>query len=403
MTSDRSQAPRLRIWQQNLNKNLGAQHDVLHSADPQKFDIIALQELHIDFLGRTRANPHWYVIYPTDHLQNQKATRSVILVNKKSATSSWAQIAVQSQDVTALKISGKGVEISLYNIYNDCNHSAALEAATQAMRRTRTDTQEHTSELIWLGDFNRHHPLWDEERNAHLFTATNLDKAQALLNMLATYDMRMALAKDIPTLEAKHTKNHTCPDNVFCSANLLQAITKCTTTPEARAAGTDHYPILTTIDEEVLTTSANPRRNFRMVDWSDFGSALRTRLALLPAWTKPRTQEELEDRADNLAKAITATIEEKVPLSKPCPHSKRWWAQELATEKAKMHRLARLAYPLRNDPSHPIHTHHRHQRNKYAELLKHTKQEHWNTWLEEMTERDLWDASRLVSGVGNME
>ena len=75
--------------------------------------------------------------------------------------------------------------------------------------------------MIWLGDFNRHHPLWDEERNVHLFTTANLDAAQPLLNLLATYGMKMALPKGIPTLEAMNTKNYTRPDNVFCSSALL--------------------------------------------------------------------------------------------------------------------------------------------------------------------------------------
>jgi len=39
---------------------------------------------------------------------------------------------------------------------------------------TNGSSNEH---MIWLGDFNRHHPEWDEERNSHLFTRENLDEA----------------------------------------------------------------------------------------------------------------------------------------------------------------------------------------------------------------------------------
>jgi len=51
-----------------------------------------------------------------------------------------------------------------------------------------------------MGDFNTHHPMWDENRNLHLFTRTNLNKAQVVIDAMANYDLQMLLPKDIPTL-----------------------------------------------------------------------------------------------------------------------------------------------------------------------------------------------------------
>jgi hypothetical protein len=65
------------------------------------------------------------------------------------------------------------------------------------MRQDRTSEQ-----FIWMGDFNWHHPLWDEEQNAHLFTRAALEATQLLLDLVNRYDMRMVLPKDLPTLEA---------------------------------------------------------------------------------------------------------------------------------------------------------------------------------------------------------
>ena len=83
--------------------------------------------------------------------------------------------------------------------------------------------------MIWLGDFNQHYPLWDEECNSHLFTANNLDATQILLDLLADYNMTMTLPKDTPTLCATWTKNLTPPDNVFCSNQLYDLIMHCMT------------------------------------------------------------------------------------------------------------------------------------------------------------------------------
>ncbi|KIM50628.1 hypothetical protein SCLCIDRAFT_145010, partial [Scleroderma citrinum Foug A] len=56
--------PPVRFWQQNLNKLLIAQLDLLNQVDPKNTDFIFIQEPHIDFLNLTRANHHWTVVYP---------------------------------------------------------------------------------------------------------------------------------------------------------------------------------------------------------------------------------------------------------------------------------------------------------------------------------------------------
>ncbi|KAG2089122.1 uncharacterized protein F5147DRAFT_553392, partial [Suillus discolor] len=81
--------------------------------------------------------------------------------------------------------------------------------------------------IIWMGDFNRHHPMWELEHNTHLFTAVNLDAAGVLINLLSLYNLTQALPAGLATLEASNTKNHTRPDNVFCSESLEHAFTQC--------------------------------------------------------------------------------------------------------------------------------------------------------------------------------
>jgi len=63
--------------------------------------------------------------------------------------------------------------------------------------------------VIWLGDFNSHHPMWDENRNAHIFTRSNLDQAQAIIDVMARYNLQMILPKNTPTLCAMATRNYT--------------------------------------------------------------------------------------------------------------------------------------------------------------------------------------------------
>ena len=92
-----------KIWQQNIAKSSTAQHDLLAKANPNDWDIIALQEPYLDHLGLTRANSHWTVIYPSNkNLNNQNRARSVLLINAKIDSSQVQQIKILSSDITVM-------------------------------------------------------------------------------------------------------------------------------------------------------------------------------------------------------------------------------------------------------------------------------------------------------------
>ena len=80
--------------------------DLLQSLKSNNYNIVALQELHIDFLGRTRANPYWSVIYPKQRLIDPKKTRSIILVNHNISTNNWEDVSLALNDVTGVHLHG---------------------------------------------------------------------------------------------------------------------------------------------------------------------------------------------------------------------------------------------------------------------------------------------------------
>src|ERR1700761_3115918 len=158
----------LAIWQQNLNKSPTCQHTLISSGRLAKhnIDIIALQEPAINFLNKTIASRGWIPLYPTTHDKNPEKTRTVTLIRGDGLTESWEQLDFPSGDVTVLRIKEPWGTMTLFNIYNDCEHNATLEALTvyhrqhaQSILGTEGTQQEH--HLLWLGDFNRHHPYWD--------------------------------------------------------------------------------------------------------------------------------------------------------------------------------------------------------------------------------------------------
>ena len=137
--------------------------------------------------------------------------------------------------------------------------------------------------MVWCGDFNRHHSLWDEERNRHLLTASALSAAQPLISLLEDHNMIMLLPKGIPTLQSMSTGNWTRVDNVFATAGVEGMVVACDTDPHLRGPGMDHVPILTTLDCAVPLQAAEERRNFRNADWDVFRKELEEQLGLIPA------------------------------------------------------------------------------------------------------------------------
>ena len=61
--------------------------------------------------------------------------------------------------------------------------------------------------MLWGGDLNCHHPVWDKERNHHLFTAAETRDVEELISLIADYNMVMALPKCMPILKSMATKN----------------------------------------------------------------------------------------------------------------------------------------------------------------------------------------------------
>ena len=246
MNEDNNQTiPPIHFWQQNLNKSLIAQLDLLNQVDPKSTDFIFIQEPHIDFLNLTRANHYWTVIYPSVHHNTPAKTRSIVLVNKLVSKNSWRQGPLECSDVTVVELTAGGHTVTFYNIYNSCeNADTLLLLQNHWTQRTACSTARHGSSMVWLGDFNRHHPLWDSSSDARLFTTANLEAASHLISLVEDHSMEMVLPAGIPTLQAFRTGNFSCPDNVFCSADLVPTFVVCDTWPQLRPARTDHFPLL---------------------------------------------------------------------------------------------------------------------------------------------------------------
>ena len=151
-TPETREPRKLRIWQQNINHSLEGQLDLLHSLKSDRYDMVVIQERHIDFMGHMRANLHWTVIYPRQHLSDPRKNRSVILVNCDLYTNNWDDLNIMSYNMMGVRIHGTYGAICMLNIYNDCANNRSLAMVEEFMRRRE--------ERVRVGSRRRERVIW---------------------------------------------------------------------------------------------------------------------------------------------------------------------------------------------------------------------------------------------------
>lgn len=398
MTEEQQQTIRkLRIWQQNMNKSYNAHHELLASAHNTDFDIIAIQEPGHNFLGLTRANSEWTVLYPERHRVNSNDTRSVLFISRLISSNSWTEIPTNSSNITAIKLVTQSGPVYLFNLYIDGHHSPALDEVRRVSQQLQQSDRQENFRAIWIGDFNRHHPLWDEERNGHLFTNSNLRAAEELIDLTQDFDMHMVLPQGIPTLQANGTGNLTRPDNVFCSHSLADSVVSCKTEPGLRPSLTDHFPILTSFNLVFDRFTLSPVRNFRKVDWEAFAKALQQILDDQAAPEQLRTREEFDDLFKFLTEALDKVIQDHVPTTRISKFMRRWWTPELTAAREAKFKLGRKSYRQQCFPDHPIHEQYRKARNAFSQMLSDTKEKKWRSFISTVDSKLIWTVYRYAS------
>ena len=178
--------------------------------------------------------------------------------------------------------------------------------------------------MLWAGDFNRHHPLWDNDKDTHLFTQQASRPMEGLIELIATYNLTMALPKGIPTLQHMVTGRYLRLDNVFSTAGLSDLITKCKVIPSLHPPSTDHFLIATNISLPQEKVNSPPTFNFREVDWDKFKKKLEAKLDTTPNPQHINMQEQLTAAVGDLTQVIQETIQGNVVKTKPRPDAKRW-------------------------------------------------------------------------------
>src|SRR5579863_7375642 len=346
---------KLTIWQQNINKLPSYQHNLLSNSYLTKagINIIALQEPAINAFNCSIASKDWIPVYLSMYTTALGKTCSLLLISMAINTDNWEQINMPSGDITAAVIRGHNGSLLLYNIYNNGNSNNSLSTLMAAQSNNistlanQPSTDPNCLHMIWLRDFNRHHPVWDDPNDTHLFTDKALLAAEKLIEAVTDAGLDLVLLAGIPTHIHNVMKCWTRLDQVFLSDHSLDALVVCDTQPNFRGVKIDHLPIVTELDLSVLRTRTSTLQNFKEVDWSAFQKDLITQLDKVPPMANIQNQGQLDRSCKELTEAIQQSIRQLVPISEICAKSKRWWTKELTMLRKRANKLGRSSYKLR--------------------------------------------------------
>ena len=204
----------IRIWQQIARKSMQNTNYILNIADPSKYNLILIQEPWFGHLGKTWGTHNWCIVYPPSiYHNNHDPIQLIILVNTNLSTNMYTTLDIPCSDILAICLRGDFSHCSIFNIYNDCINNNVTTALHNYLTNHRPDTLPlPNNHMLWLGDFNCHHPLWEPNNNRHLYNLAEV--INPLLDLITEHNMIIVLPPDIPTYETI-TSNWTHPDNVW--------------------------------------------------------------------------------------------------------------------------------------------------------------------------------------------
>ena len=216
------------------------------TTQPSDWDIIAFQEPWINTFSNSRGSQYWRVIYPANfYVEGCSHIRSILLINTNISTDSYSILLIMNSDVTAVRFCSDNGYMSIFNIYNEITNNDTITCLDQYLGRNLLHVHSmETDHILWLGDFNRHHPIWEDKVN-HLYELE--EYISPLINCLYKYDMVLTLPKGILTYQIC-TGNWTQPDGVWCTSSTDDPIIHCDILPAICPLAADHLPVVTIIN-----------------------------------------------------------------------------------------------------------------------------------------------------------
>ena len=299
----------LRILQYNVQKS----KDVVLASLFQdrwitEFDLIAIQEPWRNRFLATTYHPlkaHFHLTYLDD-----KETRVCFYINKRIDPSAWT-VSFVSKDIISLEIIHPVMnhKLSIVNVYNEIGTNT-LSDLRQTLATLSVDRQ-----VMVLGDFNLHHPLWS---TAHHLINQGIATSQPLLTIIEDFQLQL--------LTVPGTKTHRWKDGdstidlTFATEEVASRTIYCRI-DTCRDCDSDHLPIATAIEWNWQPAILPRKRMWAKTNQSILRQIVQERLFEGSDDVELQSQQGIDEQVQSIVDALQSGVDASTPWSNPCSHS----------------------------------------------------------------------------------
>ena len=358
----------LRILQYNVQKS----RDVVLASlfqDPRilEYDVLAIQEPWRNPFIATSYHPlkaHFRLTY----LDNA-TTRVCFYVNNRIDPSTW-DVSYITKDIIALEITNPILhnKLRIVNVYNEVATDTLSDLGETIGRSGPHD------ELMVLGDFNLHHPLWS---TTHRHANRGIVAAQPLLTIIEDFDLHLLTVPGTTTHRWKDGESTI--DLTFASEDIASRAIHCKV--DARLDyDSDHLPIAIAIDWSWQPTTPSRRRLWAKTKLSVLRQAVEDGLPGVPDAMELRNNDSIDGCVHSIIVALNAGIDASTPWSNPSPRSVPGFSQECKDTCAEAQRLRRRWQQTRLDDDYEAY---REARNRKGRHIRKTLRSTYRQRVEE--------------------
>ena len=175
-------------------------------------------------------------------------------------------------NITAVRFKGNNRYLSLFNVYNEINNNNTINYLDSSLDHNSLLVHPSaTDSIIWLGDFNHHHPMWEDDSNKQLFEPT--EYITLLIDLLYKNDMLLVLPKGLLTFQTA-ARNWTRPGNIWHCNTPDDPIIQCDVVTAICLPMADHLPIVVEWAMPLPRAPKTQTLDFRQADSLGHASSL---------------------------------------------------------------------------------------------------------------------------------
>jgi len=270
--------------------------------------VIAIQEPWRNPLIATSYHPlkaHFQLAY-----LNDKNTRVCFYINKQIDASTWS-VSFITKDIVVLEIIHPVLhhKVSIVNVYNELGTST-LEDLRQTLTTLTTDT-----EVIVLGDFNLHHPLWS---TVHRYANQGIAATQPLLTIIEDFQLRLLTVPGTTT--HRWRTGETTIDLTFGTEGVASRTIYCRV-DTSRDCDSDHLPIATAIAWDWQPATVVRKRVWNKTNLARLRQIVKDQLPPYFNASELGTIERIDKHVNSIINALQRGIDASTPWSNPSPRS----------------------------------------------------------------------------------